>query len=210
VTLTESVVKDAALGWLADLRYSALHGPETAVDTPGAERKDPGYTLILGQKRPRYRHQAGGSALRGLGGESGRHWVLLSSHERDARATRGMTVSVVRSLLIPRAGRPCHAYHATPPTQPKIPQTFFLIPLDKHTLVRYNTPGCQTGIPPERRVHYPAVQSPILPKPGKRQTGNDRLMPGNQRPGQGHAAEGNGTEDGGRPAWLAAWGTGDA
>ena len=35
---TESVVEDAALGWLASLGWRDLRGPEIAPGTPGAER----------------------------------------------------------------------------------------------------------------------------------------------------------------------------
>src|SRR3989304_2871499 len=48
---TESVVEEAALGWLDGLGYAVLHGPELAVGMPGAERTDPGYgDVILGQR----------------------------------------------------------------------------------------------------------------------------------------------------------------
>ena len=40
---TESIVEDAALGWLAALGYTVLHGPDIAVGEPGAERSDPAY-----------------------------------------------------------------------------------------------------------------------------------------------------------------------
>src|SRR5690606_16555884 len=39
----ESVVEEAALGWLHELGYTVLHGPEIAAGEPGAERTDPGY-----------------------------------------------------------------------------------------------------------------------------------------------------------------------
>lgn len=40
---TESVVEEAALGWLKALGYAVLHGPDMAVRMPGAERSDPNY-----------------------------------------------------------------------------------------------------------------------------------------------------------------------
>jgi uncharacterized MnhB-related membrane protein len=32
---TESVVEEAALGWLAELHYAVLHGPDIAAGQPG-------------------------------------------------------------------------------------------------------------------------------------------------------------------------------
>lgn len=37
---TESVVEDAALGWLESLGYAVLHGPDIATGEPSAERSD--------------------------------------------------------------------------------------------------------------------------------------------------------------------------
>ena len=42
-SFSESIVEDAALGWLEALGYSVLHGPDIAVGMPGAERRDPNY-----------------------------------------------------------------------------------------------------------------------------------------------------------------------
>jgi type I restriction enzyme R subunit len=39
---TESVVEEAALGWLGEMDYSVLHGPDIAAGQPAAERADPG------------------------------------------------------------------------------------------------------------------------------------------------------------------------
>lgn len=36
--VTESVVEDASLAWLAGRGYAVLHGPAIAVEVPGAER----------------------------------------------------------------------------------------------------------------------------------------------------------------------------
>jgi type I restriction enzyme R subunit len=49
----ESVVEDAALGWLEALRYQVLHGPDIAVGEPGAERSDPNYCDVLLEGRLR-------------------------------------------------------------------------------------------------------------------------------------------------------------
>ena len=38
---TESVVEDAALGWLEWLGYTVLNGSDMAAGEPGAERSDP-------------------------------------------------------------------------------------------------------------------------------------------------------------------------
>lgn len=51
--LTESVVEDAALGWLEALGYQVLHGPDIAVGEPGAERSDPNYRDVLLERRLR-------------------------------------------------------------------------------------------------------------------------------------------------------------
>ena len=50
---TESVVEEAALGWLESLGYSILHGPEIAFGEPAAERRDPGYRDIVLERRLR-------------------------------------------------------------------------------------------------------------------------------------------------------------
>lgn len=48
---TESVVEDAALGWLESLGYQVLHGPDIAVGEPAAERSDPNYCDVLLDER---------------------------------------------------------------------------------------------------------------------------------------------------------------
>ncbi|HZS68745.1 MAG TPA: type I restriction endonuclease, partial [Burkholderiales bacterium] len=50
---TESVVEDAALGWLEGLGYAVLHGPDIAAGEPGAERSDPNYRDVLLERRLR-------------------------------------------------------------------------------------------------------------------------------------------------------------
>jgi type I restriction enzyme R subunit len=50
---TESVVEDAALGWLATLGYAVRHGPEIAAGEPAAERNDPGYRDVFLERRLR-------------------------------------------------------------------------------------------------------------------------------------------------------------
>ncbi|OLB14687.1 MAG: DEAD/DEAH box helicase [Gammaproteobacteria bacterium 13_2_20CM_66_19] len=48
---TESVVEDAALGWLEALGYAVLHGPDIAAGEPGAERRDSSYRdVMLGRR----------------------------------------------------------------------------------------------------------------------------------------------------------------
>jgi type I restriction enzyme, R subunit len=44
---TESIVEEAALGWLATLGYTVLHGPAIAVGEPAAERSDPNYRDVF-------------------------------------------------------------------------------------------------------------------------------------------------------------------
>ncbi len=50
---TESVVEEAALGWLTGLGYAVLHGPEIAVGQLAAERSDPGYRDVILERRLR-------------------------------------------------------------------------------------------------------------------------------------------------------------
>ena len=51
--LTESVLEDAALAWLAGLGYSVLHGPQIAAAEPAAERSDAGYHDVVLERRLR-------------------------------------------------------------------------------------------------------------------------------------------------------------
>jgi type I restriction enzyme, R subunit len=50
---TESIVEEAALGWLGDLGYAVRHGPDIAYGQPGAERSDSNYRDVLLEKRLR-------------------------------------------------------------------------------------------------------------------------------------------------------------
>ena len=45
-TITEAVVEQAALNWLAGLGWQVAHGPDVAPDTPGAERDDYGQVVL--------------------------------------------------------------------------------------------------------------------------------------------------------------------
>ncbi|MBM4326976.1 MAG: type I restriction endonuclease subunit R [Deltaproteobacteria bacterium] len=45
-SFTESQVEQAALGWMQNLGYVVLHGPEIAPDTPDAEREDYGQVVL--------------------------------------------------------------------------------------------------------------------------------------------------------------------
>ena len=49
----ESVVEEAALGWLESVGYFVLHGPEIAIGMPGGERTDPGYRDVILERRLR-------------------------------------------------------------------------------------------------------------------------------------------------------------
>jgi type I restriction enzyme, R subunit len=51
--VTESVVEEAALGWLRDLGYEVAHGPEIAFGEPGAERTDPSFRDVVLEGRLR-------------------------------------------------------------------------------------------------------------------------------------------------------------
>ena len=44
---TESIVEEAALGWLRDVGYSVAFGPDLAVGQLGAERTDPGWIMLF-------------------------------------------------------------------------------------------------------------------------------------------------------------------
>ena len=48
---TESVVEEAALGWLAELHYAVLHGPDIAAGQPAAERNGSGYRDVILENR---------------------------------------------------------------------------------------------------------------------------------------------------------------
>jgi type I restriction enzyme R subunit len=48
---TESVVEDAALGWLEGLGYAVVHGPEIAPGEAGAERDDCGQVVLVERLR---------------------------------------------------------------------------------------------------------------------------------------------------------------
>ncbi len=50
---TESVVEEAALGWLESLGYAVLHGPDIATGESGAERSDPNYRDVMLVRRLR-------------------------------------------------------------------------------------------------------------------------------------------------------------
>src|SRR5439155_20380213 len=50
---SESVVEQAALGWLEALGYQVLHGPDIAAGEPGAERNDPNCRDVLLERRLR-------------------------------------------------------------------------------------------------------------------------------------------------------------
>jgi hypothetical protein len=47
----ESIVEDAALAWLEGLGYAPLHGPDLALDQPGAGREDSGQVVLADRLR---------------------------------------------------------------------------------------------------------------------------------------------------------------
>lgn len=49
--LTESVVEDAALGWLEAIGWRIAHGPDIAPDMPTAERRDYGEVVLATRLR---------------------------------------------------------------------------------------------------------------------------------------------------------------
>jgi len=50
-SLTESIVEDATLGWLSELGYAVLFGPDIAAGELGAERSDPGFRDVVLENR---------------------------------------------------------------------------------------------------------------------------------------------------------------
>ena len=44
--ITESVIEEAALDWLAGLGWTVAHGPDIAPDMPEAERTDYGQVVL--------------------------------------------------------------------------------------------------------------------------------------------------------------------
>jgi type I restriction enzyme, R subunit len=51
VSLTESIVEDAALTWFGELGYAIGHGPQMAPGEPAAERDSFGEVLLVGRLR---------------------------------------------------------------------------------------------------------------------------------------------------------------
>jgi len=50
---TESVVEEATLGWLAEMEFAVLHGPDIAAGGPTPERSDPSYRDVILDNRLR-------------------------------------------------------------------------------------------------------------------------------------------------------------
>jgi type I restriction enzyme R subunit len=50
---TESVVEEATLGWLGEMEFAVLHGPDIAVGGPTPERSDPSYRDVVLDNRLR-------------------------------------------------------------------------------------------------------------------------------------------------------------
>ena len=51
MSLTESIVEDAALTWLRELGYAICHGPDIAPGEPAAERDSFGDVVLVGRLR---------------------------------------------------------------------------------------------------------------------------------------------------------------
>ena len=62
-TIYESDIEEASLGWLADLGYTVLHGPDIAPDTPDAERASYSEVLLTRRLRPDKREKAAETVL---------------------------------------------------------------------------------------------------------------------------------------------------
>ncbi len=73
MTLSESTVEAAALGWLETIGWRVAHGPDIAPDAPGAERDDYGQVVLeqrlrnaLGRLNPHLPDSALNDAFRKL------------------------------------------------------------------------------------------------------------------------------------------------
>jgi type I restriction enzyme R subunit len=51
MTLNEAIVEEAALGWLQDLGYAVLPGPQLAPGEPSAERESFSDVVLMGRMR---------------------------------------------------------------------------------------------------------------------------------------------------------------
>jgi type I restriction enzyme, R subunit len=51
MSLTESIVEDAALTWFGELGYAVGHGPQMAPGEPAAERDSFGEVVLIGRLR---------------------------------------------------------------------------------------------------------------------------------------------------------------
>ena len=51
MSLNESIVEDAALGWFRELGYAIGHGPQLAPGEPAAERDSFGEVVLVGRLR---------------------------------------------------------------------------------------------------------------------------------------------------------------
>ncbi len=66
MSLTESIVEDAALTWFGEMGYAVGHGPQMAPGEPAAEREPFGEVVLVGRLReairrlnpgiPQFRH----------------------------------------------------------------------------------------------------------------------------------------------------------
>ncbi len=57
MSLTESIVEDAALEWFGELGYAVGHGPHLAPGEPAAERDSFGEAMLVGRLRDAIRQQ---------------------------------------------------------------------------------------------------------------------------------------------------------
>ena len=59
MTLNESIVEDAALGWFGELGYAIGHGPQLAPGEAAAERDSFGEGVLVGRLRAAIRRHSG-------------------------------------------------------------------------------------------------------------------------------------------------------
>jgi type I restriction enzyme R subunit len=101
---TESVVEEAVLEWLEELRYEVLGGPEIAAGEPAAERTDPNYRDVILAERlkaalrrlnPTLPAEAIEDAYRRLT-RADEPSLITRNHEFHKRLVEGVTVEYTR------------------------------------------------------------------------------------------------------------------
>jgi type I restriction enzyme, R subunit len=84
MSLTESIVEDAALTWFGELGYAVGHGPHLAPGEAAAERDSFGEVVLVGRLR---------EAIRRLNPAISSHTPHPARHVAGVAAERGMSIS---------------------------------------------------------------------------------------------------------------------